>query len=125
MFASIMTSVFAQAAIGTLIWIQPIVDKDEFPVGFRFIAQAVFRARPGGLEGNLLPTLTVQAVAGAKISVEFKGANLFLQLRDLDVCFSKKVIGRFLGSWPWNLPSDLIGVSDDAFAACSAASVGC
>jgi hypothetical protein len=59
-------------------WVQPVVDKDQFRVGFRLISQAVFGAGSGGLECNLLPAFAVQTVTGAKISVEFEGAELFL-----------------------------------------------
>src|SRR5262249_18041055 len=66
--------------IGSFIWIDPIVDKNEFSVGLCFVPEAVFRARSGRLKGNLFPTLAVQAVPGAKVSMEFKGVNVFLQL---------------------------------------------
>jgi hypothetical protein len=45
--------------VGIVIGVQPVVDKNEFPVGFGFVSQAVFRAGIGSLEGDLFPALAV------------------------------------------------------------------
>src|SRR2546428_3719516 len=79
---------------GTVPWVQPVVDKDQFRVGFRFISQAVFGAGSGGLECNLLPAFAVQTVPGAKISVKFKPAQLVLQLPDLYIRLSAEAPRR-------------------------------
>jgi hypothetical protein len=94
--------------IGIVIGVQPIVDKDEFSVGFRFISQAIFGASSRSFERNLLATHAVETVTGAKISVEFKAAQLFLQLRDLSVCLAQEVICRLRGQLSLKLRPDLV-----------------
>ena len=104
--------------IRTALRIQPVVDKDQFPVSFRFISQAVFRISPGSLKSNLLPALAVQTVSRAKISMEFKATQLFVQLFDLYVRLSEEVIRRFRRKLPLKLCPDLIGLSEDSFFSC-------
>src|SRR5438132_725878 len=48
--------------IGVVVRIHPIVNKDEFPVGFSFVSKAVFCARTGRLECDLLSTFTIYSI---------------------------------------------------------------
>src|SRR5271170_1928952 len=45
--------------VGTVVWVEPVVNKDQFSVSFCFVSQAILRARSRGLEGHLLPALAV------------------------------------------------------------------
>ena len=45
--------------VGIVLRVQPVVDKDQFRVGFRFIPQSVFGPSPRGLKCNLLPAQAV------------------------------------------------------------------
>ena len=54
MFASSITSVFIHALSCGVVGIQPVVDKDEFAVSFRFISQTILGPSPWRLKRNLL-----------------------------------------------------------------------
>src|SRR5260370_19838258 len=45
--------------VETVFRVQPVVDKDQFPIGFRFTSEAVFGCRPRRLEPSLLPSRSV------------------------------------------------------------------
>ena len=78
-----------------MIGVEPVVDKDEFPACFGFVSEAVFRPGPRRLKRNLLNTGAILTVARTKVSVELEAADLLLQLRDLLVGLSQKVVCRF------------------------------
>ena len=80
--------------IGTLFRIHPVVDKDELPIGFCFVAQAVFCVGSRRLERNLLAARAIEPITGSKIAVEFKRPHLLLKFRDRFICFPEQVIGR-------------------------------
>src|SRR6185295_6769292 len=52
-----------------VIRVQPVVDEDEFSVGFCFVAQAIFRIRAGGLKRDLRSALAVKAISRTEIAV--------------------------------------------------------
>ena len=108
MLASNITSVFIHALSECVIRVQPVVDKDELAVGFRFVSQAVLGAGPRSLKRNLLAAGAVQAVARAKISVEFETAHLLLQLLDLLIGLPQQVICRLRGYLALEFCADLI-----------------
>src|ERR1700752_4553896 len=55
-----------------VIRVQPVINKDELRVCFRFIPQTVFRISSRSLKCDLLSVSAIQTVTGTKISVEFK-----------------------------------------------------
>src|SRR5262245_17418188 len=48
--------------VTVVLWVQPIVHKYEFPVRFRFVAQAVLGIRAGRLECYLLATFAIEGI---------------------------------------------------------------
>src|SRR5271165_3620342 len=74
-------------AIGPVFGVDPIVDQDQFGIGFGLIAQTEFGFRPRRLEGNLLSTHAVETVTGTEVPVEFEYAHFFLQFLDLRIGF--------------------------------------
>jgi len=95
-----------------------VCDKNEFPVGFCFVAQAIFRIRSGRLESNLLPTCAIEAVTRPKITVKLEALHLLLQTCNLLVGLSQEVIRRFRSQLALILCSDLIGLPKDGFFGC-------
>src|SRR5262249_18209761 len=64
--------------VAVVVRVQPVVDKDELAVRFRFVAQAVFGIRAGSLECYLLPTLAIEAITRTEIAVELEALHLLL-----------------------------------------------
>src|SRR5215472_4592615 len=75
--------------------VHPVVYEDKLSVGFCFIAQSIFRVRSRSLEGDLLPTIAIEAIPRTKVAVELETLHLLLQLLNLGVRLAKQVIGRF------------------------------
>src|SRR5262249_43828168 len=81
--------------VAVVIRVQPIVDKYELSVRFRFVAQAVFRIRAGSLECYLLSALAIEAITRTEVAVELEALHLLLEFFNLCVCLPKEVISRF------------------------------
>ena len=72
--------------------IHPVIDKDQFRVGIRFISQTVLGLCPRRFKGDLLSAFAVQSETRTKVSVEFEGTLTFLQFRYFFIGLSKHVV---------------------------------
>ena len=79
--------------IGIVVGVYPVVNKNEFAVGFSFVSQPVLGSSARCLKGNLLTALAVQAIPRSKISVKFERAQLLLQSCNLGFRFLQQIIG--------------------------------
>jgi len=101
-----------------LVGIHPVVDKDEFGVSFRLIAEAVFRLRAGRLKRDLLAALTIQSVTGAEITVKFEGPHLLLKFGYPLVRIANEVIGWCISKLSLKLGPNLAGISREHLPGC-------
>jgi hypothetical protein len=76
--------------VGVMVRVYPIVNKDQFRVGFHFVSWSVLGFGSRRLKRNLLPADAIQPITRAKVSVKLEGAFPLLKLLDLFVCLFQK-----------------------------------
>src|SRR5258706_3343705 len=94
------------------LWVQPVVHEDQFAICLGFVSQAVLSSRAWSLEGDLLSTYAVDAVARAEVSMKFEATEFLLHSRNLRLSFLQQLIGGHRGYLSLKIGSHLGGVSE-------------
>ena len=99
-----------------MVGVHPVVDEDQFRIGFRFVPQAILCHSPGRFKRNLLAADAVQTGAGAKIPVKLERRFPLLEFIYLFVRLFQKVIRRFRRHVTLESSPDLIRLAENGFS---------